>query len=130
MTGSRGRWRAVLAVSSLLVLGAAAGVTADRLVQKHRSAGMLRFEQVHSDPMRAIDRALDLRPDQRARVEAILKARQASLDAVWADTHTRLQATVDSVMDELTAVLDADQAERFRKLAEELHTSGRVRVRH
>jgi hypothetical protein len=130
MTAARGKWRVVIAVSSLLVLGAAAGITADRLVQKHRSAGMLRFEQVHADPMRAIDRALDLRPEQRVRVEAILKARQASIDAVWSDTHERLQATVDSVLNEVTAVLDPDQAVRFRALAEELHSSGRVRLRH
>jgi hypothetical protein len=60
-------------------------------------------------------------PDQRARIAGIFEKRQGSIDAVWSDTHVRLRATIDSVVNEIAAQLDPDQAAKFRRLADELH---------
>ena len=129
MTRSRFRWRSVLAAASLLVLGAAIGVTVDRTLHAPSSRGIVSFTDVQADPLAVMDRLLDLRPEQRERIAAILESRQTSIDGVWEETHTRLQATIDIVVNEIAAALDPDQAERFRTLADELHGTGRVRHR-
>jgi hypothetical protein len=110
-----------VAASSLLALGAVAGVAVDRLLPRHHDPRAARLAAIHRDPLAAIDQLVQLRPEQRARVDAILRKRQAAVDDVWRDTHLRLQATIDSVLTEIAAVLDADQAARFLAAARELH---------
>jgi hypothetical protein len=116
-------WRAWLAALALLILGAAAGVAVDRL--HHRTGGPLskRIAEVHRDPLGLMERELQLSPDQRARIAVILERRQGTLDAFWEDTHVRLRATVDSTVSEIAAELDSSQAERFRRMADEIHSS-------
>ena len=116
-------WRSWVAASALLILGAAAGIAADRL--HHRTGGRISrlVAEVHRDPMAVMERELNLRPEQRSRVAAILERRQGAIDAVWQDTHVRLRATVDSVVSEIAAELDSAQARRFRAIADEIHSS-------
>jgi Spy/CpxP family protein refolding chaperone len=122
---ARGRWHTALAVVSLLVIGAAVGVTADRLLHRRPAVhGGITRAQMHADPMSVIDRELNLRPDQHAQVEAIIEARQGSIDHIWIEMHNTLRATVDSVVAEILPLLDADQAARFHALVEELHPTG------
>ena len=121
---SRG-WKPWLAIVSLFALGAVSGITADRFHHRGNQQRM-RLQRVHDDPVGEIERRITLRPDQRAQISAILAKRQGAIDAVWSDTHVRLQATVDSVVAEIAAVLDAEQAEEFRALARELHGQPRV----
>lgn len=128
MTRPRARWQSALAAGSLVVLGAAAGVTADRLLHRSSNAHTLLLEDVREDPVGTLDRFFDLRPEQRKRIAAIFESRQASVDAVWHETHVRLQAAIDSMVNEIAAVLDPEQAERFRTLADELHSTGRVQL--
>jgi hypothetical protein len=116
-------WRAWVAALALLILGAAAGVAVDRL--HHRTGGPLSqlIAEVHRDPLGLMDRELHLTPDQRARIAVILERRQGTLDAFWEDTHVRLRATVDSTVSEIAAELDSSQAERFRRMADEIHST-------
>jgi hypothetical protein len=122
--------RTALAAVSLLVLGAVGGIAGDRHLAGRGSHATLPLSAVHHDPVGTIDRAIQLRPEQRTRIEAIFARRQPAIDAVWHHTHEQLQATVDSVVDEIAHELDPDQAERFRALADELHSTGRLRMRH
>ena len=119
-------WKPVVAVISLLAIGAALGVTFDRLHHRSGNRHMAVMQEVQKDPLAAIDRAVGLRPEQRERVAAVLARRQDVIDGVWRDTHIRLQATIDSVVNEIAAVLDPDQAQKFRAAARELHGSPRV----
>ena len=119
-------WKPFVAVISLLAIGAAIGVTFDRLHYRNANGHMGVMEEVQKDPLAAIDRAVDLRPEQRERVAAVLARRQGAVDAVWRDTHIRLQATIDSVVNDIAAVLDPDQAEKFRAAARELHGNPRT----
>jgi hypothetical protein len=124
MSASRSRWHTVLAIASLLVIGAAVGVTVDRLLHGRAAGhGVMFAAEIHADPIGVLDRELDLRPEQRERVAAIIEARQGGVDRVWLETHTKLQATLDTVVSEVAAVLDADQAARFRILVEEMHAT-------
>jgi hypothetical protein len=129
MTRAPGRRQVVLAALALIVLGATAGITTDRLLNgtaqaepHHPSAGgAIRISDIHADPIDAIDRAVRLRPEQRTRVARIIERRQSELDAVWHEARTRIMATVDSVIEEITAELDPEQAERFRAFHDDLH---------
>jgi hypothetical protein len=113
-------WKPLLAIVSLFALGAVSGIAADRFHHRGTPQQIL-LQRVHDDPVGEIERRITLRPEQRAQISAILAKRQGAIDAVWSDTHIRLQATVDSVVSEIAAVLDPDQAEKFRAVARELH---------
>lgn len=126
---SLARARIAIALIALALLGAVAGVTADRLLHRpaqHHAARLadgtvVRFADLHTDPAAAIERVLELRPSQRDRIAAILERRQAEVDAAWHEARSRMHATVESVIAEIEAELDPDQATRFRALADELH---------
>jgi Spy/CpxP family protein refolding chaperone len=121
-------WKAWIAALALLVIGAAVGVTVDRFHHRSGSSGSSLHARVRRDPIGVIDRELNLRPEQRTRIAAILDQRQGNIDAVWRDMHVRLRATIDSVVEEIAAALDSSQAQRFRKLADELHNSPEFRI--
>jgi len=125
---TRAQSRTALAAASLFVLGAAAGITVDRVMHRRPHMAVVRLQDVSDDPLGAIERVITLRPEQRTRIAAILATRQDELDAVWHDTHTRLLAVLDSVIEEIAAVLDADQAERFRAHARELHRNPGIQI--
>ena len=128
MTEGRGGFRTAIAALSLLALGAVAGVTADRML--HRpvdrehivvEGDTIPLREIHRDPVGALDRTVGLRPGQRERVTAILEKRQKDINAVWGDTQGRVKVIVDSMVNEVAAVLDPDQQQKFRALAERLH---------
>lgn len=121
MSRPRVGWRAALAGVSFMVLGAAGGIAADRYVQHEHGAIAAELEQLHNDPMKVFERTIDLRPDQRPRIHAILLAHQAATDSLLHFARQRLQATVDSVLLEIDAVLDAEQSRRFHEEVERLH---------
>lgn len=138
MTRSRGRAQIVVAVAALVLLGATAGIAADRLLYRHPPADavrlsdgtVVRLADMHADPIEVFDRALGLRAEQRTRVAAIHERRQADINAAWHEARTRLRATIDTVIAEIAAELDPDQADRFRTLVKELHGSPREGFLH
>jgi hypothetical protein len=69
---------------------------------------------------------VDLRPEQRERVAAILAAHQDEVDAAWQEAHDRIMATVGSVISDIAAELDPQQTEQFRELVEEMHGASAV----
>ena len=129
MISTRTQLRILLAAGSLLLLGAAAGVTVDRVAHLRGTPTMVEFSRVHTDPVGVIETVMTLRPEQRARIEAILATRQGDIDTAFRDARARIDAVVDSVVNEIAAELDPDQAARFRQLAEELHGQGHFRPR-
>src|SRR5919106_4709313 len=125
MNHPRAQWRSIFAGASLLVLGAALGVTADRLHHRRSDADRLAFlPEIPTDPVGQIDRVVHLRPDQRERVAAIIEARQADIDSAWLQARIQLHATLDSVISEIATVLDPEQAEAFRAHVAEIHSGG------
>jgi hypothetical protein len=63
--------------------------------------------------------ALGLRPDQRARVEAIIARHGPEIDAALGDARPRIRAIQERVATEIEAELDPDQRERFRRERQE-----------
>lgn len=138
MTRSPGRTHIAIAVAALVLLGATAGVAADRLLYRRPPADavrlsdgtVVRLADMHADPIEVFDRALGLRAEQRTRVAAIHERRQADINAAWHEARTRLRATLDTVIAEIAAELDPDQADRFRALVKEWHGSPGERLLH
>jgi hypothetical protein len=129
MTGRSSRGLAVFAALALLVLGAALGITFDRLHVRSTAIPSNLF-RLHDDPFAVLDSALALRADQRDRVRVIIEERQADIDGVWASTHNGLLAILDSTVIELDTVLDAEQRATLRELANVLHGGQAPRPLH
>jgi hypothetical protein len=129
MTGRSSRGLAVFAALALLVLGAALGITFDRLHVRSAAVPSNLF-RLHDDPFAVLDSALELRADQRDRVRVIIEERQEDIDGVWENTHHGLLAILDSTVMDLDTVLDAEQRAKLRELANVLHTGQAPRPLH
>ena len=115
-------WKAWVAALALFALGAVGGIAFDRFhLRGWHGTGL--HEQVRQDPVAFMERELNLRPEQRARIATIFEKRQGEIDAVWMDTHNRLVGVIDSVVAEISAELDSTQIPRFKALVDELHSA-------
>lgn len=115
------RMRTAFAAASILVIGAAVGIAADRAVHGRGDPHAALFAEIQKDPIGVMDRELRLRPEQRARIAEVLARRQMTVDSAWSAARAHLNATLDSVVNEISAALDPDQARRFREMAHEVH---------
>ena len=105
--------RAVLGAVSLLVLGAVIGIAIDRHLPSgdHRTTAAA----FHDMTMSSLEERLDLTPDQRRRIDSLVAARHHSLRRAWQIVHSQLGAAVDSVHQEIDALLDSAQRAEFRE---------------
>lgn len=62
---------------------------------------------------------LDLSPEQRTRIDAIMSRRRARTDSLWKEDGARIRAAVDSTRAEIKAVLTPAQAVEYDRLREE-----------
>lgn len=72
-----------------------------------------------------VDR-LDLTPEQRARVDAVLARRRAQADTFWEREGPRMRAIVDSTRAEVRAVLTPEQRAEYDRLREEHRAARRA----
>lgn len=63
-----------------------------------------------------LSRELDLTPQQKAQVSAIVAAHGKKMDAVWSAIRPQIRAEIDAANREISAVLTPDQREKFDKL--------------
>lgn len=119
--GDRGpsRARALLGALSLLVVGAVLGVAIDRhlLPPPDRSGPAA---ALHEMTMASLDERLDLSADQRRQIDSIVAGRHASLRHAWRTIHAQLGAAVDSVHQEIEAILTPEQRVEFREWARDV----------
>jgi Spy/CpxP family protein refolding chaperone len=106
--------RGVLGAMSLVVLGMVLGVAIDRhllLNEPHASAAAA----LHEMTMSSIEERLDLTSDQRRQIESIITARHNSLLDVWQAVHSHLGAAIDTLHQEIEAILTPAQRSEFRE---------------
>lgn len=118
------RARAALGAVSLVIVGAVLGIAIDRhlLPQSHgHDNTAAAFHQVS---MASLHERLDLTDEQRASIEAIIARRHSSLAAAWQVLHEQLGATVDSVHQEIEAVLTPEQRSEFREWLRDFRPDG------
>jgi Spy/CpxP family protein refolding chaperone len=105
---------ATLLVASFLA-GAAVGtaVSAARGEGDERGERQTRMRVSYTD---RLDRELDLSPDQRTSVSAILDKRQTAMRAIWREVEPRFDSLRTQIRKEIMAVLDETQQEKFEQL--------------
>lgn len=122
--GTQGRTRMVgfgLLVATFLV-GALSGAAVDRVLSAEEPPDRTTERRDGDDDDRrrsyVID-AVDMAPEQRAAIDAILKERSKRMRSVWREAEPRLDAITDSARSEIMQVLTPEQrAEYERKLDE------------
>ena len=107
---------------AVFLSGVLAGVAADRLLG--RPAGGWahaggRWAERRGGPLADLADRLDLTPEQRARVEAVLERRHGEIKEFWRESGPRLRTIVDSTHVEIRSVLTASQREEFESVVAE-----------
>ena len=108
------RTRSLVAGALLVLTGAAGGVAFDHLVvfthhmMAHRDSPS-GPATTHAALLGELDQALHLTPPQHDSIKAILNRHQRSIDSAWRLIHQNMDAGMDSVHQELGAVLRPDQ---------------------
>lgn len=143
MDGSR--WKAGVLLVLVFVAGAAVGIAGDRLdlipkpIQATESADPGR--DAADRPLRergddedegqtTIERFADdlgLTAAQRTEIEALLDRYRASTRELWHEVRPKYRALMDSVRNEIEAVLTPEQAEQYRALLRERYGGDRNR---
>jgi hypothetical protein len=107
--------RAILAAASLVVLGAALGVTADRVwLAHHQHEPRVVLDGGHGARFHALLDSLNLTESQRVAVDSVLRHFQGNVDQTWTTLRPRLEPTIDSARRAIEAVFDDEQLAAFR----------------
>ncbi|HEX2191503.1 MAG TPA: hypothetical protein VHG51_21505 [Longimicrobiaceae bacterium] len=69
---------------------------------------------------------LDLTPEQRTRVDAVMERRRAQADSFWEREGPRMRAIVDSTRAEVRAILTPEQRAEYDRLREEHRAARRA----
>jgi hypothetical protein len=113
---SKSKWRwwavSVLILVSGMVLGSVSSIILARhLILQHQQHP----EQIVNHVVKHLDRRLELTDDQRVRIETILQNRIQNLGTIRNETHARISTEIYSARDEIDALLDASQQEKWHK---------------
>jgi uncharacterized protein (DUF305 family) len=111
---SRSAWvRAVVAGTSLVVLGAVLGVTADRMLHANRSAAPS-AAALHEAALERFRAELALDDGQVRAIDSMLRHHQETVGTTWSALRHHLSAAVDTVHRDIESVLTAEQRDAFR----------------
>lgn len=118
--------RALLAVVSVFLIGAAAGVFVDRsiLIPAYAdvpAAGVRGHVPPKHEVLAELRAELGLSAEQSARVEEILAGRQGEVEKAWGEVHASLRRAMQQTTAEIETVLDSNQIERLRVWLAERH---------
>ena len=112
---------------SILVIGVVLGVLLDRVVL-HPSASAadhpsatLALDASHEGIIRELSADLGLTAEQASKVHEILSRHQAAVNDAWSAVHPLLEAAIDSVTEEIAAVLEPEQRNRLHVWLLERH---------
>lgn len=108
-----------LLVATFLV-GALSGAAVDRVLGAEEPESAPRPERNGDDERRrsyVIDR-VEMAPEQRASIDAILKRRSERMRAVWHEVEPRLDAITDSARMEIFQVLTPEQQAAYERKLE------------
>lgn len=110
----RGRWRAILCGGIILLCGILIGAAAT--LQLLRIGAMRLIQEPERLPdliLNAMDRKLDLDPEQHTRIQAILSQTLAEFEAQRRDSRPKITAMLDKFRADVGAVLRPEQAEAW-----------------
>ncbi|MBW3552350.1 MAG: hypothetical protein KY466_02505 [Gemmatimonadetes bacterium] len=116
-----GRTRLVgfgLLFASFLV-GALTGAAVDRVLSAEEPDGRPRAERAEGERRSYVIDRIEMSPEQRASIDAILERRSERMRAVWHEVEPRLDAITDSARAEIMHVLTPDQRAQYERKLEE-----------
>ncbi|MEZ4417271.1 MAG: hypothetical protein R3E10_16065 [Gemmatimonadota bacterium] len=113
------RGKALVSAVSLLVLGAVLGIAADRHFHRPMPHPVGAAAQ-HRAVLEAMQKELHLHEDQVQAINGVMREHQVFLQGAWADLHLQLSAVLDTVHQEIEAVLTPEQQVAFRRWAAEV----------
>jgi hypothetical protein len=109
------RTRAAVLLGAMFLLGLVVGFFGGRLL--HRGPfGPRPGPPTPTAMANRLGRRLNLRPEQRDSVRAILERHRPAMDSLWGDFRPRIRAVEETVQQEITAQLDPGQREKFAQL--------------
>ena len=119
MSGAFGPGRMRMVAFGILVatflVGALAGAAVDRVLLADESQQVDRRDRRGDrDGRRHVIDQMDLAPDQRVAIDAILERRGERMRAVWSDMSPRLEAIADSTRAEIMEVLTPAQRAEYK----------------
>lgn len=121
----RRRLRAVMAATSLFILGGVLGIAAERVLLTPDVGVVDAPQDAQAEMVTSLRRELDLDSEQVAELEAVLARQQAAVTHAWETIRPRLRVAMDTARAEIEALLTPMQREQFRLwLANEHGTSG------
>jgi len=127
MSNAKHLIHAAIGAASILVIGIVLGVLLDRVVL-HRSASAIDYPSAalaldasHEQFLQELHDDLGLTAKQASQVQEILSRHQGAVNEAWSAVHSLLEAAIDSVTQEIEAVLEPGQRERLRAWLLEQH---------
>ena len=102
------------------VAGALSGAAIDRaLVAEETEAAPTRDGRDRDRRRSYVIHQVEMTPDQRATIDAILDRRTERMRSVWREVEPRMDAITDSARSEIMDALTPEQRERYRQLLDE-----------
>ena len=111
------RARAAVLLGAMFLLGLVVGLFGGRMIR----LGPFGPRSGRPTPVAMADRLskhLNLRPEQRDSVRAILERHRPTMDSLWGEFRPRIRAVDESLQREIAAQLDPAQRQKFAKLRE------------
>jgi Spy/CpxP family protein refolding chaperone len=115
----------LLLLTAALLLGGGIGlITGMQVARQDRGHSHGRGPRGHVE---RLQRELDLTPDQRDSVRAILERHRPGFDSVWAESRPRYETLRDRVRSDIRAQLDPHQQRRYDDMIARLDAERRAR---
>jgi Spy/CpxP family protein refolding chaperone len=115
------KWKLAFALLLVFVAGVTTGGLLSTLHVRHHFLGPPHSGAV-SDRMRAhLQRALDLTPEQAAKIAPIVDATSAKLESIRVETAQRVRNAMDESEQQISPELTPEQQKKLQKLKQEHH---------
>jgi Spy/CpxP family protein refolding chaperone len=115
VTAKRARATGIAILALMFLVGALSGAATMRVVSADDASMRMGPQRAHPDLLER----LELTPEQRTRIDAILERRRAEMEEFWDQHRPALRAITDSARAELRAVLTPEQREIEERFMEE-----------
>jgi Spy/CpxP family protein refolding chaperone len=123
------RSSAVAGVIALFLVGVAVGALGANMVNRHRMHGGpfgLGSHVIAAE----LQRRLDLSPDQRRQLDAILADSHRETIALWREVHPRAVEVVERAQNRIAQILTPEQRREFERFRSERHERLRQLFHH
>jgi septal ring factor EnvC (AmiA/AmiB activator) len=113
-------WSVLIGVA-ILVCGIIIGVCLTLIVVRNRVIELIQHPEKRTEAMVArLDRALDLKDEQRAEVRDILQRHRSEFSAIRREVGPRIKNQIEALDRDISAVLDAEQKEKWDRYLQRL----------